>query len=210
MRLLSSSRCTVCAVAGVALLCWLQGVSAQTGTFNLAPGQLRQQTFRVLEFEYGTINQRFEGTLRYYCTFRGKWNKWRMPNNFPRTPSWSPPIFISHSDGYQMWSGSVDATLGVESIAEVSGLLFLVVVGGAGASTGPSTGPSTGAIPTLLLYWYYMLLLCICIILSASALLTCSLPFTHTYTHKPFFVDRKDLLPSLPMNSIMLVSKRSC
>jgi len=87
--------------------------------FNEPPGQRREQTFRVLEFEDGTINERFTGTLRYYCTFRGKWNERRHPNDFPRSPSWSAPVMISHSNGYRMWTGTETATLGVESIAEV-------------------------------------------------------------------------------------------
>jgi len=97
----------------LAPLCLL--VNAQ---FNEPPGQRREQTFKVLEFEHGTVDQRFEGTLRYYCTFRGKWNKQRHPNDFPRSPSWSAPVILSHSNGYRMWTGTETATLGVESIAE--------------------------------------------------------------------------------------------
>lgn len=105
----------------VGLLQWCgQIVHAQ---FNEPPGELREQTFRVLEFEDGTVNQRFEGTLRYYCTFRGKWTKERHPIDFPRSASWSAPIMISHSNGYRMWTGTEAATLGVESIAEVSWLI---------------------------------------------------------------------------------------
>lgn len=91
--------------------------------FNEPPGQRREQTFRVLEFEHGSVNERYEGTLRYYCTFRGKWSKQRHPADFPKSPSWSAPVFISHSNGYRMWTGTETATLGVESIAEVSILL---------------------------------------------------------------------------------------
>lgn len=88
--------------------------------FNEPPGQRRKQTYRVLEFENSRINQRFEGALRYYCTFRGKWNERRHPIGFPKSPSWSAPIMLSHSNGYRMWTGTETATLGVESIAEVS------------------------------------------------------------------------------------------
>lgn len=94
--------------------------SQSGGTFNEPPGQRRDQTFRILEFEDGTINQRFRGTLRYYCTFRGKWSKERHPRDFPKSPSFSQPIMISHSNGYRMWTGSEAATLGVETLAEVS------------------------------------------------------------------------------------------
>jgi hypothetical protein len=58
--------------------------------------------------------------LRYYCTFRGKWSEERHPNDFPRSPSWSGPVIISHSNGYRMWTGTETATAGVESMAEVS------------------------------------------------------------------------------------------
>jgi len=88
------------------------------GQFNEPEGKRRDQTFRVLEFEHGTVNQRFEGTLRYYCTFRGKWSKARHPADFPRNPSYSAPVIISHSNGYRMWTGTEACTLGVESLAE--------------------------------------------------------------------------------------------
>ncbi|KAL3936236.1 MAG: hypothetical protein SGARI_002646, partial [Bacillariaceae sp.] len=88
------------------------------GQFNEPPGQRREQTFRVLEFENSNINQRYPGTLRYYCTFRGKWSEERHPNDFPRSASWSAPVMMSHSNGYRMWTGTEAATPGVESVAE--------------------------------------------------------------------------------------------
>ncbi|KAG7342416.1 hypothetical protein IV203_007509 [Nitzschia inconspicua] len=88
------------------------------GQFNEPPGKRREQTFKVLEFENSNINQRYPGTLRYYCTFRGKWSAERHPNDFPRRPSWGPPIIVSHSNGYRMWTGTEAVTAGVESIAE--------------------------------------------------------------------------------------------
>ena len=95
-------------------------VQAQAGgDFNEPPGQRRFQTYRVLEYEDGTINQRYQGSLRYYCTFRGKWNEIRHPYDFPKSPSFSAPVMISHSNGYRMWTGTESATLGVEAIAEV-------------------------------------------------------------------------------------------
>jgi hypothetical protein len=109
----------------LAALCLFSLVGAQ---FNEPPGQRRGQTYRVLEFENGSVNQRFEGSLRYYCTFRGKWTKERHPNDFPRSPSYSAPLIISHSNGYRMWTGSETATLGVESIAEVSKVLYCLCV----------------------------------------------------------------------------------
>jgi hypothetical protein len=93
--------------------------------FNEPAGQRRSQTYRVLEFENGNINQRFDGTLRYYCTFRGKWSEKRHPKDFPRSASWSAPVILSHSNGYRMWTGTETATLGVESLAEVSEKLLL-------------------------------------------------------------------------------------
>jgi len=95
--------------------------------FHEPDGQRREQTFRVVEFEDSSINERFEGTLRYYCTFRGKWSKERHPNDFPKFPSWSAPVMISHSNGYRMWTGTETATLGVESVAEVSSLVASTV-----------------------------------------------------------------------------------
>jgi len=104
---------------------------AVTGQFNEPPGERREQTFTVLEFENGSVNQRYDGTMRYYCTFRGKWTQQRHPIDFPRSASWSAPVMLSHSNGYRMWSGTEAATLGVESIAEVSVMFclwFVVVV----------------------------------------------------------------------------------
>jgi hypothetical protein len=101
-------------------LCLILCYTGNNAQFNEPPGQRRQQTYRILEFENGSVNQRYEGALRYYCTFRGKWTKNRHPNDFPRSPSYSAPVIIAHSNGYRMWTGSETATLGVESIAEVS------------------------------------------------------------------------------------------
>jgi hypothetical protein len=122
MRAVSS-----CQLLWTALCCfsWLRVGHSQ---FNEPPGKRRDQTFRVLEFENGSINQRFEGTLRYYCTFRGKWTQQRHPNDFPRSPSWSGPVILSHSNGYRMWTGSETATLGIESIAEVSDGLYIYTI----------------------------------------------------------------------------------
>jgi len=111
MRSVTTMRC-------VFLAQLLLGFQQTRGQFNEPPGNRRQQTFRVLEFEDGTINQRFEGTLRYYCTLRGKWSEARHPVDFPRNPSYSAPVLISHSNGYRMWTGTEACTLGVESIAE--------------------------------------------------------------------------------------------
>jgi len=94
-------------------------VFAQSGgTFNEPPGQRRDQTYRILEYEDGSINQRFRGVLRYYCTVRGKWSEIRHPRDFPKSPSFSAPILIAHSNGYRMWTETEAATLGVEAIAE--------------------------------------------------------------------------------------------
>lgn len=106
---------------GFCFLALLNPVSSQSGgTFNEPPGERRDQTYRVLEFEDGTINQRFKGVMRYYCTFRGKWSVERHPRDFPKSPSFSQPVLVSHSNGYRMWTGTEAATLGVEALAEVS------------------------------------------------------------------------------------------
>lgn len=96
--------------------------------FNEPPGERREQTFKVLEYENSNINQRYPGTLRYYCTFRGKWSAERHPNDFPRSASWSPPVIMSHSNGYRMWTGTEACTAGVESIAEVRKVLRATIV----------------------------------------------------------------------------------
>jgi len=86
--------------------------------FNEPPGQRREQTFRVAEFELSNINQHYPGDLRYYCTFRGKWNRERHPNDFPTAASWSAPVIVSHSKGWRMWTGTETVTAGVEYMAE--------------------------------------------------------------------------------------------
>jgi hypothetical protein len=91
-------------------------VSAQ---FLTPAGERRNQTYHFVEFNNSEVDQTFDGMLRYYCTFRGKWSKERHPNDFPRSPSYSAPVMISHSNGYRMWTGTETATLGVEMIAEV-------------------------------------------------------------------------------------------
>jgi hypothetical protein len=106
-------------VVVVVIVALLSHLPVSMGQFNEPPGKRREQTFKVIEFENSNVNQRYPGLLRYYCTFRGKWSEERHPNDFPRSPSWSGPILISHSNGYRMWTGTEAATAGVESIAEV-------------------------------------------------------------------------------------------
>jgi hypothetical protein len=55
--------------------------------FNEPPGSYREQTYAVLEFENSNLNQRFDGPMRHYCTFRGKWSEERHPIDFPQSPS---------------------------------------------------------------------------------------------------------------------------
>lgn len=100
-----------------ALLCSI-GVHVQA-QFNEPPGQRREQTYRVREFELSNINQHYPGDLRYYCTFRGKWSEERHPNDFPKTASWSAPVIMSHSKDWRMWTGTETVTAGVEYMAEV-------------------------------------------------------------------------------------------
>jgi len=93
-------------------------VPAANAQFNEPPGQRREQTFRVMEFEPSNINQHYPGDLRYYCTFRGKWNRERHPNDFPTSASWSAPVIVSHSKDWRMWTGTETVTAGVEFMAE--------------------------------------------------------------------------------------------
>jgi len=86
--------------------------------FNEPPGQRREQTFRIVEFELSNVNQHYPGDLRYYCTFRGKWNRERHPNDFPQSASWSAPVIVSHSKDWRMWTGTETVTAGVEYMAE--------------------------------------------------------------------------------------------
>eukprot|EP00532_Pseudo-nitzschia_australis_P007131 CAMPEP_0168177166 /NCGR_PEP_ID=MMETSP0139_2-20121125/8277_1 /TAXON_ID=44445 /ORGANISM="Pseudo-nitzschia australis, Strain 10249 10 AB" /LENGTH=588 /DNA_ID=CAMNT_0008096135 /DNA_START=253 /DNA_END=2019 /DNA_ORIENTATION=+ len=86
--------------------------------FNEPPGKRREQTFRIMEFEVSNVNQHYPGDLRYYCTFRGKWSEERHPIDFPKSPSWSAPVIVSHSNGWRMWTGTETVTAGVEYLAE--------------------------------------------------------------------------------------------
>lgn len=110
------------------LLLVIADVTPSNGQFNDPPGERREQTFKVLEFENSNINQRYPEALRYYCTFRGKWSEERHPADFPRSPSWSAPVMISHSNGYRMWTGTEAVTAGVESIAEVRYVVYNIRV----------------------------------------------------------------------------------
>ena len=97
----------------------LGGLTLVAGQFNEPPGQRREQTYRVLEFEASNINQHYPGDLRYYCTFRGKWSAERHPHDFPASPSFSAPVLVSHTKNYRMWTGTETVTAGVEYLAEV-------------------------------------------------------------------------------------------
>lgn len=92
--------------------------------FNEPPGQRREQTYRVREFELSNVNQHYPGDLRYYCTFRGKWSAERHPNDFPKAASWSSPVLMSHSKDWRMWTGTETVTAGVEYMAEVRDLII--------------------------------------------------------------------------------------
>ena len=102
------------------LVLFVWGRTLVAGQFNEPPGQRREQTYRVLEFEASNINQHYPGDLRYYCTFRGKWSAERHPHDFPASPSFSAPILVSHSKNYRMWTGTETVTAGVEYLAEVT------------------------------------------------------------------------------------------
>jgi hypothetical protein len=97
----------------------LISINNVNGQFNEPPGQRREQTYRILEYEASNINQHYTGLLRYYCTFRGKWSKERHPNDFPSSPSFSAPIIVSHSKNYRLWTGTETVTAGIEYVAEV-------------------------------------------------------------------------------------------
>jgi len=96
----------------------LPSITAVHAQFNEPPGQRREQTYRVVEYELSNINQHYPGDLRYYCTFRGKWSAERHPNDFPKAASWSAPIMISHTKDWRMWTGTETVTAGVEYTAE--------------------------------------------------------------------------------------------
>jgi len=106
------------ATAGILLLFCGGDLPRCDAQFNEPPGQRREQTFRVVEFEMSNINQHYPGDLRYYCTFRGKWSKERHPNDFPESASWSAPVIVSHSKDWRMWTGTETVTAGVEYMAE--------------------------------------------------------------------------------------------
>jgi hypothetical protein len=109
----------MCVLILLLLLSFFDVVKIVNGQFNEPPGQRREQTYRILEYEASNINQHYTGLLRYYCTFRGKWSKERHPNDFPSSPSFSAPIIVSHSKNYRLWTGTETVTAGIEYVAEV-------------------------------------------------------------------------------------------
>ena len=118
------SRAKVTMTTATSTICFLLTVLLLASThchaqFNEPPGQRREQTFRVREFELSNINQHYPGDLRYYCTFRGKWDQERHPRDFPASASWSAPVLISHSKDWRMWTGTETVTAGDEYMAEV-------------------------------------------------------------------------------------------
>ena len=55
----------------------------------------------------------------YNCELSNLWTRSRHPNGFPGGAHWSPPVFVSHNDGYRMFRPATRASNGVEVVAEV-------------------------------------------------------------------------------------------
>lgn len=59
------------------------------------------------------------GKAEYTLNFYGMWSDATHENAFPPMGKFSPLIGCSHSDGYTMWAPGMEASPGVESVAEV-------------------------------------------------------------------------------------------
>jgi len=56
---------------------------------------------------------------KYYCVFRGTWNKDDHPNDYPELARFDPPLMFSHTKAYTPFLKNREANQGVEVIAEV-------------------------------------------------------------------------------------------
>jgi hypothetical protein len=60
-----------------------------------------------------------QNVTRYYCVFRGLWDKTRQPALFPDLARFSSPLIYSGNKQYIPWLKNRATTLGVEKYAEV-------------------------------------------------------------------------------------------
>lgn len=70
---------------------------------------------------YDQVSSRLLSSVpaKYSCTFTNQWSGARHPILYPPSAHWSRPVLVSHNSGYQMWGRGLDATQGVEDVAEV-------------------------------------------------------------------------------------------
>lgn len=58
--------------------------------------------------------------LSYSCEFINRWTSSTHPVDYPSRSHWSPPLLFTHIPTASVWSAGVDASNGVQSVAEVS------------------------------------------------------------------------------------------
>jgi hypothetical protein len=63
----------------------------------------------------------------YSCVLTNNWSRANHPVQYPGSAHWSPPVVVSHSEGYEMWAPGKLASRGVERVAEVRCLLTLLL-----------------------------------------------------------------------------------
>ena len=61
-----------------------------------------------------------QGTAKYTLTFQAEWTSQSHPNDFPSgsSPHFSVLVGCSHKADYVMWKPGINATTGVENVAE--------------------------------------------------------------------------------------------
>lgn len=63
--------------------------------------------------------------VEYECEFINRWTAATHPSDYPSNAHWSRMVIASHSNGYQMWAPDVEATDGVQSVAETGSVAIL-------------------------------------------------------------------------------------
>ena len=73
---------------------------------------------RIVSSKTGTVHSSDDVFIS--CEFSSLWTKERHPDDYPSNAHFSPLVFASHSEKYQMWANGALASPGVKEVAEVS------------------------------------------------------------------------------------------
>ena len=93
--------------------------------------QSQMTPYQVVDITMGTTPSSV--LVQVSCVFDNAWTADTHPIDYPSSSAhWSTMVLVSHSSNYEMWAPQIEATPGVQSVAEVmrmcGGVLFTTCV----------------------------------------------------------------------------------